>query len=88
MAALIADMKDTGDATVRRDRMGEFGATLREHIRWEEETLFEASQRLMARAELRALGRELEDRLPPLCFPGLFGERKANSAARRQTPDG
>jgi hypothetical protein len=75
MAALIADMKDTANAAVRADRIGRFGEALREHIRWEEDTLFEASQRVMTKAELKALGRELDERLPPLCFPALYGER-------------
>jgi hemerythrin superfamily protein len=75
MAALITDMKDTGDSSVHRDRISRFGEILREHIRWEEETLFEATQRLMAKAKLKALGRELDERLPALCFPTLYGDR-------------
>lgn len=75
MAALIADMRDAPDAAVRADRIRRFGDTLRDHIRWEEETLFEAAQRFMAKAELKALGRELDERLPPLCFTSLYGER-------------
>jgi hemerythrin-like domain-containing protein len=75
MAALIADMKDTDDGAVRRERMGSFGEVLRDHIRWEEEKLFEVTQRLMAKRELKALGRELDERLPPLCFPALYGDR-------------
>lgn len=80
MAALVSDMEDTADSAVRRDRIGRFGEALREHIRWEEDTLFEASQRLLARAELRVLGRELNERLPPLCFPDLFGKRSTDSS--------
>jgi hemerythrin-like domain-containing protein len=83
MAALIADMKDSRDASVRADRMSRFGEALRDHIRWEEGTLFEATQRAMAKAELRALGRDLEERLPPLCFPALYGERDAPGSPTR-----
>ena len=79
LAALIADMKDTSDTAIRSDRMAAFGEVLRDHIRWEEERLFDATQRIMAKAEMRALGRELEERLPPLCFPALYGEREAGS---------
>jgi hemerythrin-like domain-containing protein len=75
MAGFVADMKDTSDVAVRAERIGQFGEALREHIRWEEENLFEVTQRVMAKAELRALGRDLEERLPPLCFPSLYGER-------------
>lgn len=76
MAALITDMEDARDTAMRRDRISRFGEALRDHIRWEEEKLFEAAQRVMAKAELAALGRDLEKRLPPLCFPALYGERE------------
>jgi hemerythrin-like domain-containing protein len=76
MAALIADMQDARDVAVRADRISRFGEALRDHIRWEEETLFEVGQRVMAKAELAALGRDFEKRLPPLCFPALYGERE------------
>jgi hemerythrin-like domain-containing protein len=68
MAALSADMKDNSDAGVKADRIRQFADALRQHIRWEEETLFEATQRLMKRAELKALGRELDERLPLLLY--------------------
>jgi hemerythrin-like domain-containing protein len=87
MAALVADMKDSPDTGLRAERMEQFGKALREHIRWEEETLFEASQRLMAKAELKALGRELDERLPALCFPSLYGEGQG-AATKSQTPSG
>jgi hypothetical protein len=75
MAGLIADMKDAPEGTSRRDLIGRFGEALRVHIRWEEEALFGVAQRVMAGAELKALGRELDERLPALCFPYLYGER-------------
>jgi hemerythrin-like domain-containing protein len=81
IAAFIADMKDTADATARADRLRRFGEALREHIRWEEERLFEMTQRLMAKAELAVLGRELEERLPPMCYPSLYGERGRDEPA-------
>jgi hypothetical protein len=76
MAALIADVKDMKDSELRAERIGQFGEVLREHIRWEEENLFEVTQGVLAKAELRALGRELDERLPALCFPALYGERE------------
>jgi hypothetical protein len=41
----------------------------------------------MAKAELKALGRELDERLPALCFPSLYGEGQG-AATKSQTPSG
>jgi hemerythrin-like domain-containing protein len=73
LAALIADMRDK--PRERRPAIERFGALLREHIRWEEEQLFEFTQRRLAKREMAALGRELESRLPPVCLPWLTGNR-------------
>jgi hypothetical protein len=71
LAALVADMRDKPDK--RPAAIQAFGRLLREHIKWEEEQLFEITQRRLAKRELEALGRELDTRLPALCFPNLFG---------------
>lgn len=76
MEALIADMRDTEHWDVRLTAMMRFSELLQEHIRWEEERLFEVTQRLLKGEEMKALGRELTSRLPPLCFPGLFGSQR------------
>jgi hemerythrin-like domain-containing protein len=64
MAALVATMRDTTDPELRRDSIHRFGETLRAHIRWEEEVLFEVTQRQLDENELTALGREIAERLP------------------------
>jgi hemerythrin-like domain-containing protein len=64
MAALVATMRDTTDRELRRDVVHRFGETLRAHIRWEEEVLFEVTQRALDEDELAALGRDITERLP------------------------
>lgn len=64
MAALVASMRDTADHELRRDAIQRFGETLRTHIRWEEEVLFEVTQRALDEDELAALGRDIAERLP------------------------
>ena len=64
MAALVATMQDTSDREVRRDALWRFRETLRGHIRWEEEVLFEVTQQRVKETELRALGSDLAERLP------------------------
>jgi len=71
MAALIADMRDT--PADRTDAIKAFGALLRDHIKWEEEQLFEITQQRLKKREMQALGRELDARLPAICFPNLWG---------------
>jgi hemerythrin-like domain-containing protein len=71
MAALIADMRDA--PRKRPEAIGAFASLLRDHIKWEEEQLFEITQQRLKKREMRALGRELEARLPVLCFPNLWG---------------
>jgi hemerythrin-like domain-containing protein len=64
MAALVVTMRDTPDHERRRDAIHRFGEALRAHIRWEEEVLFEATQKMLDDAELLALGRDIAGRLP------------------------
>jgi hypothetical protein len=71
LAALIADMRDTPEK--RPQAIKDFGALLRDHIKWEEEQLFEITQQRLEQREMQALGRELDARLPPVCFPNLWG---------------
>jgi hemerythrin-like domain-containing protein len=73
LEALAADMRDSSETEVRRQALLRFGEVLREHIRWEEEQLFEVTQRRLRDREMEALGGELEQRLPPVCFTNLFG---------------
>ena len=60
--ALVATMRDTRDLEARRAALRTFGETLRKHIRWEEDVLFEETQRRLARDEMSALGRDVEER--------------------------
>ena len=71
--ALVAQMRDTADASARRQALREVADVLREHIRWEEERLFEVTQQQLSVEEMAALGKDLEQRLPPMCFPFLAG---------------
>ena len=50
----------------RRRALREFGATLHDHIRWEERELFEVAQAELEEAELDALGSEIAERHPKL----------------------
>jgi hemerythrin-like domain-containing protein len=79
MEALVAQMRDTADAPARRQALREVADILREHIRWEEERLFEMTQQKLSVEEMAALGEDLEQRLPPVCFPFLAG----NAGRRR-----
>jgi hemerythrin-like domain-containing protein len=62
MEALVATMRDTRDPEERRRALRRFGETLSNHIRWEEEVLFEETQRRLRREEMAALGRDVEER--------------------------
>ena len=66
MAALVATTRDTTDTGLRRDAIQRFGETLRVHIRWEEEVLFEMTQRTLDEDELLALGRDIAEHLPSI----------------------
>lgn len=65
-AAMVTTMSDTTEPERRRDAIHRFGEPLRVHIRWEEEVLFEVTQRSLDENELAALGREIAERLPLL----------------------
>jgi len=64
MESLVATMLDAPDAASRRGALGRFATTLREHIRWEEATLFELTQQSLTESEMDALGTEIAARLP------------------------
>ncbi len=66
MYALVARMRDSTNATDRREALQEFGAALHDHIRWEERDLFELAQAEMSEGELDALGAEIVERHPKL----------------------
>lgn len=59
--ALVATMRDTSDLEARRETVRRFGETLREHIRWEEEVLFEETQRRLEKSEMKALGEDVSE---------------------------
>ena len=66
MYGLVARMRDATTSGERREALREFGATLHDHIRWEERELFEDAQAALTEGELDALGIEIEDRHPKL----------------------
>jgi hypothetical protein len=68
--SLVAQMRASNDASTRSDALAAFAARLRTHVRWEEETLFPATESLLPSQELDALGADLAARLPehPLPF--------------------
>ena len=66
MYGLVARMRDTASAADRQEALREFGATLHDHIRWEERELFEAAQAELSEAELDGLGAEVAERHPKL----------------------
>ena len=64
LAALVASMRDSGDDRTRRDALREFGQRLHDHIRWEEEVLFEQTQALLNAREMAALGEDIAAYVP------------------------
>lgn len=62
--ALVANMRDSAEAATRRNALADFAERLRAHVRWEEETLFPATESLLDQNELDALGSDLAARLP------------------------
>jgi hemerythrin-like domain-containing protein len=64
MEALVASMRDSEEPKARKDALRRFGRWLREHIRWEEEVLFEETQARLNEEELKALREQLDDQLP------------------------
>lgn len=66
MYGLVARMRDATSGADRREALGAFGATLHDHIRWEERELFESAQAELSEGELDALGGEIAERHPKL----------------------
>jgi hemerythrin-like domain-containing protein len=69
LEGFVASMRDSDDVAERRRLLAEFAATLRTHVRWEEETLFPATESILGEGELDALGDELAERLPETPLP-------------------
>jgi Hemerythrin HHE cation binding domain len=67
--SIMALLRDADDVAVRRALIAELGTLLKDHIRWEESTLFEASQRLLGAGELDAVGADIAQRLPAIPPP-------------------
>ena len=53
--ALVADLRDNTDVEHRRQTLLALAARLREHIRWEEDVLFQATQESLSEGEMAAL---------------------------------
>jgi len=71
MEALVASMQDGEEPKARKETLLRFGQWLRDHIRWEEDVLFEETQARLNEEELKALGEQLDDELPQSrCRPG------------------
>jgi len=75
--ALVASMRDATDLAARREALLAFAERLRAHVRWEEDELFPATERILEADELDALGGDLSERLPehPLPFWEAGAER-------------
>ena len=61
MESLVTAMRDSSDMPARREALAAFGTTLRDHIRWEEATLFELVQQELEEAEMDALGADIDE---------------------------
>ena len=66
--AIMASLRDGAD-TAGTPLLLELANLLREHIRWEEAVLFEASQSLLQKQERSTVGEELAERLPEVPPP-------------------
>ena len=62
--ALVTSAREAASEEERRNALGQLAALLREHIRWEEAVLFEATQERFGAQELSRLGDDLAQRLP------------------------
>lgn len=62
--ALITDLRETEDEPEQRVLIGEIAALLKEHIRWEESVLFEATQTLLSADALTRLGADISEYVP------------------------
>lgn len=61
--ALVASMRDTDDLAERKRLLLAFADQMRTHIRWEEDVLFNESERLLTDDELTRLSADVEERL-------------------------
>jgi hypothetical protein len=61
--ALVMAFREAPDGGERRRKLASLAALLREHIRWEEATLFEEAQTLLGEGGLARLGEDLAGRL-------------------------
>jgi hypothetical protein len=64
--ALVTAVREAEDEPERRAHLSALAALLREHIRWEEATLFEATQQTLAAGELSRLGDDLARYVPEI----------------------
>lgn len=62
--AIVASLRDTQDTGTRRGLLASLAALLRNHIRWEESVLFEATEASLTPPELAALQADLAERIP------------------------
>ena len=62
--ALVTSIREATGEPERRRHLGALATLLRDHIRWEEATLFEATQQRLEAGELSRLGEDLSQRLP------------------------
>jgi hypothetical protein len=62
--ALVISLREAGNEDERRAHLGALATLLRDHIRWEEATLFEATQQRLNTEDLSRLGEDLALRLP------------------------
>jgi hypothetical protein len=62
--ALVASLREADELGERRRLLSDLATLLRDHIRWEESVLFEATQTLLSRTALGALGSDLAERIP------------------------
>jgi hypothetical protein len=62
--SILQLLRDADDVAVRRALIAELGSVLKEHIRWEEGILFEATQRILAAGEMDSVGADIAARIP------------------------
>jgi hypothetical protein len=69
LESFMVGMQDNDDWESRRRLMFELGDLLKEHIRWEESTLFQAAQALLTESDKSALDADLAQRIPEMPVP-------------------
>jgi hypothetical protein len=67
--AIMASLRVNGGPEATRPLLLALAKLLREHIRWEEAVLFEATQRYLRSDEMASLGEEIADRIPEIPPP-------------------